>query len=770
VSDEIALDPASAGPARYPAALRALHWSIALLFAVQFALIGILRRLESLEFGKVILDIHRQCGTLILLLILVRLALVGRARPPRLDAPRWQARAARGVHLAMYAALAAQPILGLLISWARGDEIALLGLVRLPSLIVLTNEQGVLLEAWHRWLAYGLLALLAVHLGAIGFNCTVRRTWVVERMLSGGTPDRLVNKVPLPVQLAGCFGLILTLVVAASVYSAHQYSAFNTQRSHFDEDEVSLLDEMRVAQIDLIRKPHDRAVAKDVATTLHGFVARASDPGVRGAMVMAARALDRATGKRSDVPARAAADRALQDAIDSQNMIVFQGRLDIATTAAKGHDLIVVTVAPTILLCAFLAFLLSRSILQALAHARLAVRNVEQDRPDETLSISGKGEFAYLMRDIVSMRDAVKARLRDSHARELELAHEREAGVAEARIRAAAREAELAVEASRRESALAQVHASEQGHIVEEIACGLAALVAGELDYRMTRPCPNGFDRIRLDFNEAIARIEAAMTTIGYSSDAIATSAQDVTRTAGELAARSRDQANQVGETARAIDEMTHKVKAAAQSARDVAGAVGSARAKAGDSSAIMDEAIAAMNEVEAGSVRIVEIVDTIEQIAARSDLLALNASIEAHRAGDGGFAVIAQEVRALAQQAGEATDRIRAVIQGASTQVRNGVASVRRTGEALRQIVDDVAGVDQLVGGIASSANAQSVELEMINRTMEQMDCSVRENATAADYTNAELRNIRDSAASLDELIKRLSGDRAERPFHKAA
>jgi len=338
-------------------------------------------------------------------------------------------------------------------------------------------------------------------------------------------------------------------------------------------------------------------------------------------------------------------------------------------------------------------------------------------------------------------------------------------------IKAAARETELTVAASQRESALSSAHASEQGQIVEEIGRGLAALVAGNLSYRMTRPCPGGFDRIRLDFNEAIGRMEAAMSTIAGSSDAIAASANGVARTASELAGRSRDQAGRVTQTAQAIGAMTHRVKAAASSAREVVTAVGTARVRANESGTVMDKAVAAMSDVETATNQIVEIVATIEQIASRSDLLALNASIEATRAGDSGrgFAVVAAEVRALSQQASEATDRIRTIIQGTVSQVRAGVTSVHRTGEALHAIVEDVNGVDRLISGIASSANAQATELEIINRTMELMDEAVRENATDADRTSTEMQTIRDSAATLDELIKRLSG-KALAPLSKAA
>ena len=87
------------GIARYPRALRLLHWSLVLTICVQIALILVFRQLLSVKYANLVLSLHRSCGTIVWLLIVLRLALGVRIRPPKARAawPRWQRIAAFGV-------------------------------------------------------------------------------------------------------------------------------------------------------------------------------------------------------------------------------------------------------------------------------------------------------------------------------------------------------------------------------------------------------------------------------------------------------------------------------------------------------------------------------------------------------------------------------------------------------------------------------------------------------------------------------------------------
>jgi methyl-accepting chemotaxis protein len=528
-------------------------------------------------------------------------------------------------------------------------------------------------------------------------------------------------------------------------------------RGQFDETEVMLLDDMRASQIAVLAARSGGtgvpAAAHDAAEAARGFIPRLNAADARRSIADAARAFDRIAAGDQGAGIWNSGQDGLQSAIDTQYMAVLQGRLDIAQAAARGHDLIILTRAPTIMLCALLALLLSRSILLAIGRARSLVRDIGEDRFDEDVLIVGRGEFAYLTRDIVHMREAIKARLGAAHDREVEAVAARERRNAEF----IEREAQMI----RREAELAQLHSQEQACIVEEVGRALSALVAGDLAYRISARAAGAFEQIRTDFNLTIERMEMTMATIARSSQAIGAISTDVSLEADDLARRSREQAAHLGETALSINGMARKATAAAEDAERVARAVETASGMAQDSRLIVDDAIVAIGEIDRAVEQTVQIVGAIEQIASQSNLLALNAQIEAARAGESGrgFAVVAQEVHMLAQQAAEATRQIRGLATSSSQQVGTTVESVRRAGGILHRIVQEMESVDTLVGDIAGSARGQAVELQLVNATMEMIDRTVKENCALVEQTSGALKCIRENVGALDVLIGQVAG-----------
>src|SRR5580704_8015053 len=127
--------PGNPAAVKYPSPLQFVHWAIALLVASQFTLALVLQRLLSLEYGQLVLALHRQFGIAILLCVLARLglALRYRAPPPSSALPGWQALAMSGVHRVLYFLLLVQPALGMCIAWSRGDTVTVFGVITLPA-------------------------------------------------------------------------------------------------------------------------------------------------------------------------------------------------------------------------------------------------------------------------------------------------------------------------------------------------------------------------------------------------------------------------------------------------------------------------------------------------------------------------------------------------------------------------------------------------------------------------------------------------------------
>src|SRR6185312_3259491 len=120
----------------YPRPLRMVHWVVAALVTCQLALAVVLTQLRSLSYGQLVLSLHRQLGIVILLLVLARLVMSRWHKVPDYNSsglPTWQTRTAALVHGGFIVLLLAQPVIGILVAWARGDTVGLLGLVQVPT-------------------------------------------------------------------------------------------------------------------------------------------------------------------------------------------------------------------------------------------------------------------------------------------------------------------------------------------------------------------------------------------------------------------------------------------------------------------------------------------------------------------------------------------------------------------------------------------------------------------------------------------------------------
>src|SRR5262249_28765624 len=157
----------------YPRSLRLVHWAIAILVASQLAIAVVLTQLRSLSYGQLILSLHRQVGLVILLLVIARLAIIRRQKDTGRTSsglPSWQVHAATLVHNAFYVMLIAQPVIGILVAWARGDTVGLFGLAQVPAPLELSDSVREQLMTAHQITATALFGLCCIHVGAVVFN------------------------------------------------------------------------------------------------------------------------------------------------------------------------------------------------------------------------------------------------------------------------------------------------------------------------------------------------------------------------------------------------------------------------------------------------------------------------------------------------------------------------------------------------------------------------------------------------------------------------
>ncbi len=300
---------------------------------------------------------------------------------------------------------------------------------------------------------------------------------------------------------------------------------------------------------------------------------------------------------------------------------------------------------------------------------------------------------------------------------------------------------------------------------VDQIAEGLSQLSANQLSYRITATVDPAFQKVKDDFNNALAVLQRTIRSVKDAAASVGGGSSEIARASDDLSRRTEQQAASLEQTAAALDEITQTVRRTADGAKQASDAATKARLEAEKSGQVMREAVSAMGEIENSSSQIGQIIGVIDEIAFQTNLLALNAGVEAARAGDAGkgFAVVASEVRALAQRSAEAAKEIKALISTSSAQVDRGAKLVGDTGKALSTIVDAIASIDALVGEIAASTQEQATGMGQVNTAVNQMDQVTQQNAAMVEQATAAAASLRGEAAGLANLIAHFEIDAGE-------
>lgn len=300
--------------------------------------------------------------------------------------------------------------------------------------------------------------------------------------------------------------------------------------------------------------------------------------------------------------------------------------------------------------------------------------------------------------------------------------------------------------------------AAKQTHVVGSTALALEKLSAGDFTFRLNEPFAPEYEKLRSDFNTAVDQLQKMLIHIAANAQTILCKTDDSMNAARHLAQRTERQAAGLEETAAALDQMAATLQQGAQSTAQAHAAVARAKTHAEDGGAIARHALAAMNGIEASSKQITQIIGVIDEIALQTNLLALNAGVEAARSGEAGkgFAVIAQEVRALAQRSAQAAKEINALIDASRSQVNQGVDLVARTSEALTQISGQTAEADRLVATIADKASDQASGLNHISAAVSQIDQLTQQNAAMVEESTAANETLAEETRDLVKLIGR--------------
>ncbi|GAA4029554.1 globin-coupled sensor protein [Sphingomonas rosea] len=275
------------------------------------------------------------------------------------------------------------------------------------------------------------------------------------------------------------------------------------------------------------------------------------------------------------------------------------------------------------------------------------------------------------------------------------------------------------------------------------------------------------FEKSQVERDAAMAKLgarehalSALLETVSATAESVFSGAREISQASEDLARRTESNAAALEETAASITQMDERIRQTAQAAGETVARADQTMAVVTSGRSVADEAVQAMGRVSDSAKGIDSVIEGLDKIAFQTRVLAMNAAVEAGRAGEAGrgFAVVADLVSALAMRAEEEAKRARDQLTVTQTEVVSAVSAVEKVDGALANISGDVAQVNELLGRIADDNQAQARAIAEITESIASMDRSTQQNAAMVEETSAAARNLLNEATSLTQQAASLN------------